>query len=177
MIPKRKNRFISFLCIFIPGAAEMHVGFMKMGASLMALFFAALTIPTVFNFGELSVALGFLLWFYGFFHGININAATNEELLEAEDYYIWQELISNKNAVTEKKNKKILAVCVIIGGCILLLNSVESIVISFIPDEIWEEIGLYVSFVPGIVLSLFIIILGIKLVRTKKEEISAAETE
>ena len=40
MKPKKKNKFFTFLCSFLPGAAEMYMGFMKMGISLLVVFFA-----------------------------------------------------------------------------------------------------------------------------------------
>lgn len=36
---KRKNGFWTFVFSFIPGCAEMYMGFMKMGLSLMVAFF------------------------------------------------------------------------------------------------------------------------------------------
>ena len=39
MKTKKKSRFLSFCFSFLPGAAEMYMGFMKTGMSLMLVFF------------------------------------------------------------------------------------------------------------------------------------------
>ena len=49
MKQQKKGKFLTFMFSFIPGAAEMYMGFMKMGVSLMALFFLCVAI-----FGTLS---------------------------------------------------------------------------------------------------------------------------
>ena len=38
MKTKKKNRFLTFCFSMLPGAAEMYMGFMKTGVSLMSLF-------------------------------------------------------------------------------------------------------------------------------------------
>ena len=47
MVQKKKNKTFTFLCSFLPGAAEMYMGFMKNGLTLMLLFFASFMLPTV----------------------------------------------------------------------------------------------------------------------------------
>ena len=44
MKTKKKNRFLTFCFSCLPGAAEMYMGFMKMGLSLMLVFFAIIII-------------------------------------------------------------------------------------------------------------------------------------
>ncbi len=39
MRPIKKSRFFTFIFSFCPGAAEMYMGFMKNGVTLMAIFF------------------------------------------------------------------------------------------------------------------------------------------
>ena len=39
MKQKKKSRFLTFIFSFLPGAAEMYMGFMKNGFSLMMIFF------------------------------------------------------------------------------------------------------------------------------------------
>ena len=34
----KRNKFLTFLFSLIPGGAEMYMGFMKMGASLLSIF-------------------------------------------------------------------------------------------------------------------------------------------
>lgn len=50
---RKKSKFLTFLFSLIPGAGEMYMGFMKMGVSLMAEFFAVLWLASVSGVSEL----------------------------------------------------------------------------------------------------------------------------
>ena len=67
MKTKKKNRFLTFCFSCLPGAAEMYMGFMKMGVSLMLLFFLVCILSAWLNQGAL-VAIAVVVWFYSFFH-------------------------------------------------------------------------------------------------------------
>lgn len=175
MKPKKKNGFISFLCIFLPGAAEMHVGLMKMGASMMLTFFACCAVASMCSGSELMLAFAFLMWFFGFFHAININGALPEELAVMEDYYIWRDFLGTEHKENEVKNKRILAAGLIVIGVCLLFSTVEDLVLRFIPEDLWEMLAPFVSRVPGIVISLLIIVFGIKMMAKAKKEMNISE--
>ena len=73
MKAKKKSKFVTFCFSLLPGAAEMYMGFMKMGVSLMSLFFLIIMLGMLMNQGIIVMA-GIVVWFYGFFHIIR---ATN----------------------------------------------------------------------------------------------------
>ena len=37
---RKKNKFLTFIFALLPGAAEMYMGFMKMGLTLLSLFWS-----------------------------------------------------------------------------------------------------------------------------------------
>ena len=45
MKQQRRNGFFTFIFSFMPGAAEMYMGFLKQGVSIMAIFLLGIAIP------------------------------------------------------------------------------------------------------------------------------------
>ena len=52
MKTKKKNRFLTFCFSMLPGAAEMYMGFMKTGVSLMSLFMLVIMVAIWMNQGS-----------------------------------------------------------------------------------------------------------------------------
>ena len=55
MIRNKKNGFWTFCFSLLPGAGEMYLGFMKMGISLMAIFFALCGLSGILNIGVIML--------------------------------------------------------------------------------------------------------------------------
>ena len=85
---QKKNRFWTFLFSFMPGAGEMYMGFMKMGVSLMGMFFLIITIATILEIGPI-IFLAVIAWFYSFFHVHNLAGMPDEEFYSLEDEYLF----------------------------------------------------------------------------------------
>ena len=49
IMTKKKSGFWTFLFSWIPGAGEMYMGFMRMGISLMILFWGIIALAVFFN--------------------------------------------------------------------------------------------------------------------------------
>ncbi|MCR4902461.1 MAG: hypothetical protein K6A23_06360 [Butyrivibrio sp.] len=172
--PKKKNRFLTFCLSFMPGAAEMYMGFMKMGTSIMALFIA--------SFAGVVVGMDFmgtvslLIWFIGFFHAHNIAGADDEIFSEIEDEWIWTEFFGDAGIkISDSKKRTGVAAVLIIVGLTLLWNTVVEVIDTLIPQAIWDYYystvrNVFYS-VPQFVISILIIILGIKLIKGKKKEL------
>lgn len=176
MKPKRKNTFFTFVCSFLPGAAEMYMGFMKMGVGLMAIFFACLMIPGLFRLSDVTIGAAALVWFYGFFHARNMAACDSAEFESITDHYIWEEFNRGKAIhLPEGTARKWLSACLILLGAGILWNNFADLADRMIPDYLWETLAPIVHNIPEVVLSVFLIILGIYLIRGKKEELDAIE--
>lgn len=178
MIPKKKSKAFTFICSFLPGAAEMYMGFMKMGLSLMIIFFASFMIPAVFNANDVFVFLGFLVWFYGFFHARNIAATDDEVFSTIEDQFIWEEFTEGKSVkISGKTGRKWIAGILILFGLGVLWRNFADIIIQLIPDTMWDDIYPIVANIPGTIIAIVIIIIGVKMIIGKKEELTIAENE
>ena len=172
MVQKKKNNTLTFICSLLPGAAEMYMGFMKNGLTLMLIFFASFMLPTVIGAGDIFIALVFVVWFYGFFHARNIASSDDEAFAQLKDKYIWEEF-SGKTGIrldSAKANKWFAAILIIIGAS-ALWNNIADIAVRYIPESAWNEIYPVISAVPGLVFAILVIIAGIMLIKGKKESI------
>lgn len=177
MKPKKKSSIFTFLCSFLPGAAEMYMGFMKLGSSLMALFFVSFMISAMFNGSSVFVFLAFIIWFYGFFHARNMAACDEEAFALLEDKFIWEEFTEGKPVkIPERTGRKWIAAILILFGVGILWNNFKNIIYNMIPDSMWEAIYPIVDNIPKTVIAIAVIIIGVKMILGKKEELGIEET-
>jgi len=171
MKKQKKNRFWTFCFSFIPGAAEMYMGFMKAGLSLMTGFMALCFFAVVLNIGPILFAAT-VAWFYSFFHARNYASLSQQELEQIEDNYVFrmEEVFSDKMKQTIISQKVIAYVLIVIGAYILFCGMFSALMIV-IP----ERFSYYVSLLENIsirgIIGLFVICVGIRLIRGKKEEL------
>ncbi len=171
MLKNNKSKAFTFICSFLPGAAEMYLGFMKNGLTLMLAFFISFMLPTALRAGDMFIALVFVVWFYGFFHARNIATSDEATFAAMEDKYIWEEFIGSKIKLDSVvANKWFAAILILIGVC-ALWNNVFDVVCRYIPESIWNEIYPIIRTIPGTVFSILIIVAGIMLIKGKKESI------
>lgn len=175
MKPKKKNKLFAFLFSFIPGCAEMYMGFMKLGISLMAMFIITLFIAFALGMESL-LCISCMIWFYAFFHAINIRAADDEDFRRIEDDYIWRDFSENHQIKFASKTKRnCIAGILIAVGIILLWHELIPSIDLFIPNGYRNDFYWVTSRIPEIIFSLLIIFIGIRLIRGKKREIFEAD--
>lgn len=173
MMKHKKNKYWTLLFSLMPGAAEMYMGFMKNGFSIMAVFFASFIIPSVLRVRDVFLLLAVMVWFYGFFHARNLAACSEEELQEIPDDYIWSSFGKiEKIEISNPTLKKWGAVILIFYGLSLLWQSVSQLFYSIVPE--YMRIYLYpvMEEVPQIAAAFIIIAIGIKLIIGKKEALN-----
>ena len=173
-----KNRYILFLFSLLPGAAEMYMGFMHMGISLLALFFAGFALAVEFSRLDGLLFIPALIWFFGFFHARNLCSCDEETFAATEDRYIWDEFFGAEVfRVTRSVPRKWIAAALILGGLSMLWESISDTIREFfgyMGENIWP-LWAALNEVPHVFLSLLMIVLGIRLVRGKKKALEEAE--
>ena len=171
MKQKKKSRFLTFIFSFLPGAAEMYMGFMKNGFSLMMIFFLSFIPAMLFDgLGFLMIICG-ALWFYGFFHARNVAGMDDNDFTERSDMYIWEEFDDvNWKSFDGKRVKKWLAIILILVGISQIWNYLYEIICTIIPENYWDDIYPFIQKVPQVAFSILFIIIGINLIRGKKKE-------
>lgn len=172
---KKRSGFIRFLLSFLPGAGEMYMGFMKMGVSLMAVFFGLVSISMVLESGIL-LFIDTIVWFYSFFHVHNLAGMSDEEFYAVEDEYLLPlDEINLKEKKLSEESRKIVSICLIILGVVLTYQGLERMLCAYIPDWIYNMIAQITNSLPKIIIGLAIIYIGVKMIRGKKEELDSLE--
>ena len=173
---RKKGKFTTFICSFIPGAAEMYMGFMKQGISLMAIFILCFVIPSVLRVSDVFILFAVLVWFYSFFHARNLASCDEETFKNLEDDYVWTGFLAGTGLkITHPAVRKWGAVALIVYGVTQLWYSLSNWFYYLIPDRLWEEASMFVDDIPEIAVALVIIIVGCKLIAGKKEELHGEE--
>ncbi|MBO4456140.1 MAG: hypothetical protein J5802_00320 [Butyrivibrio sp.] len=169
-IHKKKSNFFTFIFSFVPGCAEMYMGFMNNGLSLLAVFMLACMLSL--GCSEILLVTIPIIWFYGFFHAHKLAGLDDETFDALEDNYIWDELAGGKSIVIPKeKQKKIISYILIFVGAGILWNCVTHFVLSMVPGEYWHIAYIIVDRIPGNIVAVLLIVFGIKLIKGKKKQI------
>lgn len=169
----RKSRFFTFMFSFLPGAAEMYMGFMRMGLSLMLLFFVSFMLPALFNARDIFICIPMVLWFYGFFHARNLSATIDPVFYQLEDKYIWEDFLSGRNVkISEQTGNKWIAGLLILLGSGMLWGMFKRIVLDIIPDFLWDYVYPVMENVPNFVIAVLLIAIGVKMISGKKVELN-----
>lgn len=173
MRKRKKGKFWTFIFSFLPGAAEMYMGFMKKGISIMALFFICFIVPVMMRVSDILILIAVLVWFYGFFHARNMAAYSESELQEIPDEFIWESVGSlGKIKISDPAMRKWGAAILIIYGLSLLWQTTSRFIYALTPETVWRYISPVVEEVPQLAVACIIIALGAKLVAGKKEELT-----
>lgn len=170
---KKKNSFLTFIFSLLPGAAEMYMGFMKMGVSLMGIFFGLAILGSFFGQGIFLIA-DVVVWFYGFFHAHNLRAMDDEDFYALEDDYILHLDGSGQefwNKVVAVRYRKLVAAALILIGVSILWNNLLDLLYNILPEFIREYIYVFSYRIPQIILGVAIIVAGVWMIRGKKQEI------
>jgi len=176
MKQQKKGKFFTFLFSFMPGAAEMYMGFMKQGVSLMALFMTTLVIPLSLRSGELFALTAVIVWFYGFFHARNLAAVPEEKFMELTDDFIWEGFLAGRSIqISNPTLRKWAAAVFIVFGAVLLWENFSQVIYNLIPDDLWHELYPLIDRIPQVVIAVLIILIGIRLMAGKKEELHGDE--
>lgn len=167
----KKNRFWSFCLSFLPGCAEMYMGFMKMGLSLMVLFWGIVAVAVLLNIGPL-LFVEVIVWFYSFFHARNIVHLSDYDFETLEDDYLFHlSAVENMGLRMQQGERKIVALILIALGGVLCLRSFMGALFEFLPSFAWKIYDLFAQYVPQAVVGLGIIALGLWMIRGKQMEL------
>ena len=169
---QKKGKVTTFLYSLIPGAAEMYMGFMKTGISMMAIFILCFVIPSVLRLNDVFILFAVLVWFYSFFHARNLAASSEEEFMALEDTYVWSSFIEGKEIrISNPALRKWGAAILIIYGVSQLWKSVSGWIYRLMPDYLREMGYMFVEELPKVAISVVIIVIGCRLIAGKKEEL------
>ncbi len=162
---RKKSGFLTFCFSLIPGAGEMYMGFMKLGISIMAVFWLIVFFASFFSLGPALFILP-ILWCYSFFNVHNIRGMSDEEFYALEDDYLFHMDESLLTGKLKGKQSNILAAALIIIGMAILWNYFANYLRWLLPDSIYWGI---MDAVPQLAIAALLIWCGVYLIRGKKE--------
>ncbi len=172
---QKKSRFWTFLFSFMPGAGEMYMGFMKMGVSLMGMFFLIITVATMLEIGPLMY-LAVIAWFYSFFHVHNLAGMPDEEFYSLEDEYLFNlGAVKVQGADLVGGYRKTIAIILIVVGFLMTWRGIFRVLGSYLPDYFYWIVRGIGYRLPQIVVGIGIILLGIYMIRGKKQQLYSAD--
>lgn len=182
MKPRKKNTFFTFIFSFVPGAAEMYMGFMKNGLSILVLFFVPIILTGLLYGADYICIISGIVYIAAFFHARNIATAPDEEFASLVDDYIWNEFKGENFAGFPKLNyrKWGAAILIIVGisGVWELFNNNLLRVLSAVgySEETRKVAAGILDSVPTVVFSAAMIVIGILLIKGKKKELIGDNT-
>lgn len=169
---KKKGKFLTFIFSLVPGGGQMYMGFMKEGLSLMSVFAFIIFLGSWLNISPVTFTLP-VIWFYSFFDSINKMALSQEELEKQEDKYFFQlDKLPKLNSEVFNKYKMYIALFLIFLGFSVLWKNTFHTITSFLPYYMTEALYRISDRIPQIIVSIFIIYAGVKLINGKKEELN-----
>lgn len=169
---RKKNKVFTFIFSMIFGAGQMYMGFMKQGISLMSVALMIIFIGNWLYIGPILFALP-VLWFYCFFDSINKMTLPDELFKDLKDDYLFVRGIDHIEIkkVTEKYNKVIASICIIVGIYILADNFTNYLAMYF--PHLYMFVQPFSWIAPRILFAVIIIAIGIKLIIGKKVELDS----
>ena len=118
-----------------------------------------------------------ILWFYSFFDAINKNSLCDEDFYALKDDYCFhlEEISDFLARIIRGKQKIILAIILIfVGADILIKNFMYYLRILF-GWEFVNRFAMYIGRLPQLLFALFIILVGVSLIKGKKIELKQLE--
>jgi hypothetical protein len=167
----RKNGFLNFCFSLLPGAGQMYQGFMKRGVSIMTLFFGWLCVSTVFSVEELLFFIP-VIWFFGFFDSLHSNSLSDEARVQRKDAFLFVEEGQLDRLAFRKLRIPAAVVLILFGGYSILCGGIRFLIER---SYLYWDSGitkLVYDYLPNMVFSVVIILLGVYLIVGKKKEIS-----
>lgn len=172
---QRRNGFWRLMFSLLPGAGEMYMGFMKMGLSLMSMFFVIVAIASFLDIGPLMFVAA-VAWFYSFFHVHNLASMPDEEFYAVEDDYLFPLPTGEKQGrELIHTYRNIIAIVLIVLGVMMTWKGVFRVLFRFVPDEIYWKIVNSFELLPQLVVGIAIIVLGVYMIRGKKQQLDDTE--
>lgn len=163
------NGFWLFVSSCLPGCGQMYQGYMKRGASLLALFWVTVCITSILQIDALGVLIA-AIWLYAYFDSYNLRALCKEGR-PMQDTYLFGSDDDSLSGIFHGKGRKILGWVLIFVGAYALLELLADMVDS---QTLRSALG---NTVPKALLTGLIIWLGVWFIRGPKRPDSADSFE
>lgn len=171
----RINGFFLFCCACVPGAGQMYLGYMKRGLCLISLF--CLDVMACMMLPFLGVFMP-VIWMYSFFDSFNLRRQLRTGNFPMDDYLFHLEQDQTLARLLHARHRLVGWVLVAIGVYTLYENCFSYMLwdlLDALPQLMFLR-GL-MNNLPSVVVAVALILVGLHLVRGKKEPLPPADED
>lgn len=169
---KQKGKFLTFLFSLVPGCGQMYLGFMRRGVSLMLIFSLPIAVAAMFNMAIFSI-ISIIAWFFSFFDALNLNSMDPALFVTLQDDYLLNNL--RMSPFVQRINlPKVVGGALVLVGLTALWNTFAGDLFSWLYNtnpEAYNLLYTVVRAIPRVVLAVFVVVLGIRLISGKRTEL------
>lgn len=170
---KRKHGFLLFLASCIPGCGEMYQGYMKRGVSILTAFCAIFTLAVFLEIGALTVLM-VPLWLFSFFDSYNLRGQTDAQAEANPDAYLFglSDMDSRRMSDLLQKRHSLVGWVLVLLGVYVLFDTFVGRLMQLLCEWMgqWWLYDMVMRDLPRMVVTIFIIALGIWFIRGPKKE-------
>ena len=164
------NSFWLFVSSCLPGCGQMYQGYMKRGASLLALFWVTVAVTSILRLDNLGVLIA-AIWLYAFFDSYNLRALCKEGRALPDAYLFGGD--DDGLRIFKGKGRKILGWVLVGIGAYALLEMFANL---FANEYGWTALSDAMGgIVPKAILTVLIIWLGVWFIRGPKQTADSAD--
>ena len=178
---RKRNPFVLFLVSLMPGAGEMYLGFFKHGISVMSIFLLMFAFSNAF-YSSLFFFTP-VLWFYSFFHANNLNSLSDEEFYSLDDdYFLHMDSLFRDNGALLRRHSRLVAAILIFLGASILWSGFSDMIhyvsrnLLHISEPLQNLLFRLTSGLPDSVMAVAIIVLGIYMIKNKKDSLKDSDS-
>ena len=162
-----KNKFLTVLFAFVPGASQMYQNYMKRGLSLISVFMAGIFAACIFPLFGLVLPV---IYMYNFFDALNLSQAIRDGAAPADDYMMHLGMLEDSGLKKLLKNNSLVGWGLVALGVVGLYHSV---LLPHIRSLYWYDTSSRlmtflihaINDLPTLALCIALIVLGVHLVR------------
>ena len=170
---KRKHGLLLFIASCIPGCGEMYQGYMKRGVSILTAFCAVFALAVFLEIGALAVLM-IPLWLFSFFDSYNLRGQTDAQAEANPDAYLFglSDMDSRRMSDLLQKRHSLVGWALVLLGVYVLFDTFVDRLMQLLCEWMgqWWLYDVVMRDVPRMVVTIFIIALGMWFIRGPKKE-------
>ena len=167
---KRKHGILFFISSCVPGCGQMHQGYMKRGMSLMITLCIIFTLSMFLNLEYLLIFF-IPLWLFSFFDSYNLRTLADLGAAPADEYLFgMSSLDSDRLAALCRRRHSFVGWGLVVLGVYILFDTFVGRLMQVVCEWMgqWWLYDIVMRDLPRMVVTVFIILLGIWFIRGPK---------
>lgn len=174
-----KNKLFVFLFALIPGVSHMYLGMFKKGIFLMSLFLAPIALIFLTRGGmEIVSCILPVVWCYSFFDAFRYKCYNKEERyhMDIEFYESLQVFWEQQARPMIHRRRKLVGLCCIFLAVYTFIFNIIGYFVNWFGNAFWV-FYIVLSKVPTLLVVIFLLKLGIDLLRKEDDDFIAYQKE